>query len=98
MLNEDYKILISILVHRLNKIAQLYIQQDQEGFIQGWQARDNICRFCNIMSYTQESQKTCSNYFFDAEKVFDRVQWDFMKKVLDVMGFGPIFQTWVNCI
>lgn len=37
-------------------------------------------------------------FFLDAEKAFDRLEWLFLKQVVEKMNFSPIFQHWVNLI
>ena len=34
--------------------------------------------------------------FLDMEKAFDRVSYDFTKRGMDALGFGPRFQKWVG--
>jgi len=36
--------------------------------------------------------------FLDLEKAFDRVSWDYMKKAVARLGFGPDFQKWIDIL
>lgn len=37
-------------------------------------------------------------YFLDKEKVFDQVEWNFMKEPIKCMELAPSFQRWMDVI
>lgn len=49
LLNNDYKILTTVLANRLNKVLESYIHKDQGWFIKGRQIQDCTQRVCNII-------------------------------------------------
>lgn len=67
-----------------------YINKDQSSFIQGRQQK--MCGNSNMVHYIQKQGAPALVIFCDAEKAFDRVQWDFIEQVLVQMGFGEMFR------
>lgn len=98
LLNVDYKILTSILTTRLKSMLPYCIHQSQAGFIKGREVRDNLRKVCNMVNHVHETKVPTLFAFSDAEKAFDRLQWDFMQAVLAKMDFGPVFLEWINII
>lgn len=98
ILNIDYKSLTSILTTRLNRVLPHYIHQNQAGFIKGRQVRENFRKVCNTVNHVHQTKVPTLFVFSDAEKAFDRLQWDFMKEVLVKMDFGPVSLEWIKII
>ena len=53
------------------------ISLDQTGFVRGRQLSSNIRRLLNIVLSPNTSQAAEMVISLDAEKAFDRVEWDF---------------------
>ena len=49
-----------------------------------------------LVDYINNNELHCALIFLDQEKAFDRVDWQFMLRVLEKMGFGPSFISWVR--
>lgn len=77
LLNFDYKILMTIMANRLNRVLDSYIHMDQSGFIKGCYMKDKIRQLLNMIDGVRENGEPVLFYFLDAEKAFDRVEWLF---------------------
>ena len=50
----------------------------------------------DVVEYASASGTPVAILFLDQEKVFDRVDWGFMRSTLSSMEFGPSFISWVD--
>lgn len=84
LLNVDFKILAKILANRLKHLIPHIVHPDQTGFVAAREARNNSIRAIHLIQF-----KTVQ------KKAFDRVDWSFLKAVLETMGLGPYMLTWI---
>lgn len=92
LLNVDYKIFATILVERLRVFLSRFIHQDQNGFLPHRHLRDNLRVILNTLEfYETHPDKPMVMIFLDAQKAFDRVNWNFIMQQLEVMGLGSQF-------
>lgn len=89
LLNVDIKLYAKMLANRLLPLIPNLISSDQVGFIPGREARDNIIRALNLHHWLTTSEAQGFFLSLDAEKVFDRVAWDYMQEVLKGIGLLP---------
>lgn len=79
----DYKIFAAILAERLKKFLQLYIAEEQDGFLPGRHITDNVRNLLNMLEYYDKKiDKSVAFFFADVEKAFDNVNWKFMELLI----------------
>lgn len=98
MLNSDVKLLAKVLASRLDPCLPALISEDQTGFVRGRQLSSNIRRLLNIVLSPDLSRVAEVVVSLDAEKAFDRVEWDYLFSALGKFGFGPNFISWIRLL
>jgi len=98
LLNNDVKILAKALALRLETTMHDVISIDQTGFISGRHSFTNIRRLLNIIYSPASSEVPEVVISLDAEKAFDRVEWEFLFACLEKFGYGPNFISWIKLL
>jgi exonuclease III len=91
LLNVDYKICAKVLANRIKLVLNHVIHPDQSGFIPHGDIGENVLLTQAIIDFCEEQEKDGYLIFLDWENAFDRVDHDFMFRVLKRMGFGDFF-------
>uniref|UniRef100_A0A673NCB7 Reverse transcriptase domain-containing protein n=1 Tax=Sinocyclocheilus rhinocerous TaxID=307959 RepID=A0A673NCB7_9TELE len=74
------------------------IHPDQTGFIKGRQGSNNTRRLYDLIHYSSLQQENTIIVTLDAEKAFDRVNWNFVFTTLQKFGFGESFINWIKIL
>lgn len=88
LLNTDYKMFSSILASRIQLFLSDLIDEDQTGFVKGRQTFDNIRRTLHVIDRAHRNKLPVGLISLDAEKAFDRVNWEFLYLALEKFGFN----------
>ena len=98
LLDHDYKIITKLSAKRLEIILPKLISPDQTGFVKGRYSSDNIRTLLNIINHLDTCQRPSLLLSLDAEKAFDRVEWNFLLAILNRLNMGSRFIEWVKSI
>ena len=98
LLNSDVKILAKTLALRLETTMTDVISADQTGFILGRHSFTNIRRLLNIIHSPASNEVPEVVISLDAEKAFDRVEWEYLFTCLRKFGYGPNFISWIKLL
>ena len=98
LLCTDYKIIAKALADKLLKVTATVLSEDQTCGVPGRAITSNLMVTRDIIEYT--NQKAIPGYIItvDQEKAFDRVDRDFLFRVLETMNFGPNVLRWLKTI
>ena len=96
LLNADYKICARALAGRLLKILHYVIAPDQICGVRGRFIGENVVLLRDVACYANDLPAAI--LALDQEKAFDRVDWAFLFKTLQHLGFGPIFISWIRLL
>ena len=94
----DYKIIAAALSLRLKCALRFLISTDQTCSIPGRTILSNLRLTRDIMSYARNKKLEGVILNLDQEKAFDRVDHDFLHKVMEKMNIGPYFRTWIKTL
>lgn len=97
LINTDTKIISKALASRIEKVTPSIIHSDQTGFIKERHSSNNLCRLFNLIHYTSHTNSPTAIVSLDAEKAFDKVNWEFLRKEKK-FGFGESFIHWVRAL
>ena len=94
-----YKILAKVLANRIKRVLSKVISPEQSAFVEGRQILDSVLianEAVDTIIRRKENGIVCK---LDIEKAYDHLSWEFLIQVLDKMGFGKRWVSWVKwCI
>lgn len=99
LIGSFYKVLSKLLVNRLKSVMCKLISPSQIVFVSGRQTADAslIANECIDSRLRQKEVGILCK--LDSEKAFDNVNWEFLIKILKLMGFGGKWVRWIHfCI
>lgn len=91
LLNNDYKILASILARRIKDVLNSIIDESQSGFMEKRHITNNIRLVLDLLDYEDLIPNDSFLLFLDFYKAFDSLEHKFIFKALDKFGFGDYF-------
>ena len=98
MLCVDYKIGTKALSARLQNVLSSVLHEDQICGVPGRSIFSNLNLVRDLIEYCNSKNLPLAIISQDQEKAFDRVNWNFLDRVLQRMNFGPEFRHWIRVI
>ena len=98
MLCVDYKIGTKALAARLQKVLSSVLQEDQICGVPGRSIFSNLNLVRDLTEYCNSKNLPLAIISLDQKKAFDRVNWNFLARVLQRMNFGHEFRQWIRVI
>ena len=98
LLNTDYKLLSKVLAERIKSVLPEIIHRDQKGGISGRYIGDNSRLIEDILYEMENHDSEAIILMLDMEKAFDRVEWNWLFKVMKGFNFGDRFISWLQTL
>ena len=96
--NVVYKLVSKILANRLKIILPQIITENQSAFLSERLITDNVLVAFKLMHYLEHKKAGKENFMavkLDMSKAYDCVEWGFIEKVMEKMGFH---ENWIKLI
>ena len=99
LVGDLYKILTKVLANRIKRVMGLIISQSQNAFVEGRHILDAVLIANEAVDSILRRKENGLPCKLDIEKDYDHIRWDFLQQILDIMGFGSKWISWINlCI
>ena len=91
-----YKILTKVLANRIKRVMGKIISQSQYAFVEGRQILDAVLIANEVLDSILRRKKSDLVCKLDIEKAYDNINWEFVLQVMDSMGFGNRWLSWIK--
>ena len=95
LLDGLYKLFAKVLANRLKKVVGLVVSEAQNAFVEGRQITNASLIANEVIDYWKKRKEKGVVCKLDIEKAFDSINWSFLRKVMQCMGFGPTWVRWI---
>nr|GEY23276.1 hypothetical protein [Tanacetum cinerariifolium] len=92
----QYKIIGKILANRISTVIGSCISAEQSTFIKGRNILDGPFILNEVLAWYRNRKRRLMIFKVDFEKAFDSVRWDYLDSVMEKMGFGNKWHTWIH--
>ena len=96
LLNVDFKIISKALATKLSTVMGHIISPDQTCCIPGRDISDNVMAMRDLVSFITEKDLNGFLIKIDQQKAFDRVDHEYLFKVLEKFKFPEYFINWIK--
>lgn len=96
--NVLYKILAKVLANRLKIILPGVISENQSAFVPGRNISDNVLVAFEILHFMKKKNRGHEGEValkLDISKAYDRVDCDYLKMRMRMMGFSSVWINWI---
>ena len=90
-----YKLLARVLANRLKKVIGKVVSPDQNAFVTGRQILDASLIANEVIDTWNKRGDNGVICKLDIEKAYDSINWQFLLKVMEKMGFGSKWLRWM---
>ena len=99
MVGALYKIISKILSSRLRKVIGHLIDESQGAFVMNRQILDGVLIANESLRWLKKRKIPGTLIKLDFQKAYDSVNWNFLKLVMEKLGFGRTWIRWImNCV
>ena len=89
-----YKLVAKVLANRLKVLGKV-VSMDQNAFVRGRQILDASLIANEVIDFWNKHKEKGLICKLDIEKAYDNINWNFLMKVLQKMGFGTRWMEWI---
>ena len=98
LLSVDYKILTKAIANRIYRVLNIIIGKGQTCGVQNRSIFDSIYLVQGTVNYLSQQGNNGAIICIDQEKAFDRIDREWIIKVMENMNFGPDILRWIQIL
>ena len=99
MVGSIYKIIAKILSSRLKDVITPLIDETQNAFVRDRQILDGVLIANESLRWLKQNKISGALIKIDFQLAYDSINWDFLRKVMEKLGFGRKWISWImECV
>jgi len=93
--NLVYKVISKVIVNIIKPILSKFLSEEQLGFLEGRQIQDAIGTTHECIHNIKKNKQKDLLLKMDLQKAYDCISWDYLRLVLNHVGFGTQLTNWI---